>query len=82
LRVKHFDPETWTKVSPEIEPDAKRFELELMPKNSVLLSRKLDFLEDTEFKEGETKSFLVVAVLNLHSVNVKSNMFSIKVKAK
>jgi hypothetical protein len=82
LEVKHFDPETWTKVAPKTEANARRFELELMPKNSVLLAKKLDFLEDLQLKEGETKSFLVVAVLNLHSVNVRSNMFSIKVETK
>ena len=82
LRVKKFIPEKWTKVSPKIADKALRFELELMPKNSVLISRKLDFFGDLKLKNGETKKFLMVAELNLHSVKVRSSMFSIEVRQK
>ncbi|MCK4982939.1 MAG: hypothetical protein KAS17_08450 [Victivallaceae bacterium] len=82
LRVKKFIAENWTKVSPKIEDKALRFELVLMPKNSVLVTRKLDFLKDLKLKKGETKKFLMLAELNLHSVKVRSSMFSIEVKQK
>ena len=80
LRVKKFIAENWTKVSPKIENNALRFELVLMPKNSVLVTKKLDFLKDIKLKKGETKKFLMLAELNLHSVKVRSSMFSIEVK--
>lgn len=82
LRVKKFITKNWTKVSPKVEDKALRFELVLMPKNSVLVTRKLDFLKDLKLKKGETKKFLMLAELNLHSVKVRSSMFSIEVKQK
>ena len=82
LRVKKFIPKNWTKVSPKAEDKALRFELVLMPKNSVLVTKKLDFLKGLKLKKGETKKFLMLAELNLHSVKVRSSMFSIEVKQK
>lgn len=82
LRVKKFIPENWTKISPKIADKAMRFELVLMPRNSVLITIKLDFLKDIKLKKGETKKFLMLAELNLHSVKVRSSMFSIEVKQK
>jgi len=79
LRVKKFIAKNWTKVSPKVEAKALRFELVLMPKNSVLITRELDFLKDITLKKGETKKFLMLAELNLHSVKVRSSMFSIEV---
>ena len=82
LRVKKFIPEQWTKVSPDIKNEKLRFELILMPKTSVLITRKLDFLKDIKLKKGESRKFLMVAELNLKSVDVRSSMFSIEVKQK
>jgi hypothetical protein len=82
LRVKKFIAKNWTKVSPKVEDKALRFELVLMPKNSVLVTKKLDFLKGLKLKKGETKKFLMLAELNLHSVKVRSSMFSIEVKQK
>jgi hypothetical protein len=82
LRVKKFIAKNWTKVSPKVEDKALRFELVLMPKNSVLVTKKLDFLKELKLKKGETKKFLMLAELNLHSVKVRSSMFSIEVKQK
>lgn len=80
LKIKKFEPADWTRVSPEIQGPARRYQLELMPKNFVLISRKIDFFKDTELKKGETKKFLMLAELNLQSVSVRSSMFSIEVK--
>jgi len=82
LRVKKFVPEKWTKVSPDIKKEKLRFELILMPKTSVLVTRKLDFLKDLKLKKGESRKFLMLAELNLKSVDVRSSMFSIEVKQK
>ena len=82
LRVKKFIAENWTKVTPETKGKGRRFELVLMPKNSVIIAKKLDFLKDLNLKKGETKKFLVLAELNLKSVKVRSSMFSIEVKQK
>jgi len=82
LRVKKFIAKNWTKVSPKTDNKALRFELVLMPKNSVMISKKLDFLKDLKLKKGESKKFLVLAELNLKSVKVRSRMFSIEVKQK
>jgi len=82
LRVKKFIPKNWTKISPDIKDKPLRFELVLMPKNSVIISKKLDFLKDLKLKEGESKKFLMLAELNLNSVKVRSSMFSIEVKQK
>jgi hypothetical protein len=82
LRVKKFIPKDWTKVTPKIENEALRFRLELLPRNSVLITKKLDFLNDLKPPKGKTKRFLMVAELNLHSVKVRSKMFSIEVKQK
>lgn len=82
LRVKKFIAENWTMVTPELKGKGRRFELVLMPKNSVIIAKKLDFLKDINLKKGETKKFLVLAELNLKSVKVRSSMFSIEVKQK
>jgi hypothetical protein len=82
LRVKKFIAKNWTKVTPEMKGEKLRFELVLMPKTSVLISKKLDFLKDIKLKSGESKKFLMVAELNLKSVNVRSSMFSIELKRK
>jgi len=82
LRVKKFIAKNWTKLSPETEKVPLRFELILMPKNSVLITKKLDFLKDIKLKKGESKKFLILAELNLKSVKVRSSMFSIEVKQK
>jgi hypothetical protein len=80
LKIHKFDPAGWTKITPKIEGRGRRYQLELMPKNSVLVAKKLDFLKDIELKKGETKKFLILAELNLQSVSVRSSMFSIEVK--
>lgn len=80
LRVKKFIAKNWTKVNPEIKNKALRFELVLMPKNSVIIIKQLDFLKDIKLKKGETRKFLMLAELNLKSVRVRSSMFSIEVK--
>lgn len=82
LSVTKFIAKNWTKVSPKVGDKALRFELVLMPKNSVLVTKKLDFLKGLKLKKGETKKFLMLAELNLHSVKVRSSMFSIEVKQK
>jgi hypothetical protein len=82
LRVKKFVPKHWTKISPEIKGKGLRFELVLMPKNSVLITKNLDFLKDIKLKKGETRKFLMLAELNLTSIKVRSSMFSIEVKQK
>ena len=82
LRVKKFIAKNWTKVSPEIKGTGRRFQLVLMPKNSVIIAKQLDFLKDINLKKGKTKKFLVVAELNLKSVKVRSSMFSIEIKQK
>ncbi len=82
LRVKKFIPEQWTKVVPEIKDEKLRFELILMPKTSVLITKKLDFLKDLKLKKGESRKLLMVAELNLKSVSVRSSMFSIEIKQK
>ena len=82
MKVRRFIPSEWQKVTPEIKGQARRFQLELMPKNSVLVTRKLDFLEDIKVPEGKTRRFLMLAELNLTSVKVRSSMFSIEVKQK
>lgn len=82
LRVTKFIAKDWTKVSPEMKGKDLRFELVLMPKTSVLISRKINFLKNIKFKKGESKKFLMVAELNLKSVKVRSSMFSIEVKQK
>ncbi|MFA6716352.1 MAG: hypothetical protein WCS27_13310 [Victivallaceae bacterium] len=80
LKIKKFEPAEWKKVSPEIKDKARHYQLELMPKNSVLVSKNLDFFKDVDLQKGETKKFLMLAELNLHSVNVRSSMFSIEIK--
>lgn len=82
MKVRRFNPSEWQKVTPEIKGQARRFQLELMPKNSVLVTRKLNFLKDIEIPEGKTRRFLMLAELNLTSVKVRSSMFSIEVKQK
>ena len=82
LKVRRFVPSEWQKITPEIKGQARRFELELMPKNSVLITRKLDFLKDIKLPEGKTRRFLMLAELNLTSVKVRSSMFSVEVKQK
>ncbi len=82
LQVKRFVAKNWTKITPKVEDIALRFELELLPKNSVLIVKKLDFLSKLNLKKGETKRFLMVAELNLSSVEVRSSMFSIEIKQK
>ena len=82
LRVKKFIAKNWTKVTPEMKGKKLRFELVLMPKTSVLISKKLNFLKDIKLEKGESKRFLMVAELNLKSVNVRSSMFSIEIKQK
>ena len=82
LRVKKFVAKDWTKVKPEMKGKDLRFELVLMPKTFVLIQRKINFLKDIKLKKGESRKFLMVAELNLKSVNVRSSMFSIEVKQK
>jgi hypothetical protein len=82
LKVRRFIPSEWEKVSPEIKGQARRFELVLMPKNSVLITRRLDFLKDIKLPKGTPRRFLMLAELNLTSVKVRSSMFSIEVKQK
>ena len=79
LDVKNFVAKEWTKISPVIKDKGLRFELVLMPRNSVLITKNLDFLGKLNLKPGEKKRFLVLAELNLHSVRVRSSMFSVEV---
>jgi hypothetical protein len=80
--VKKFVAKNWEKVTPSIKDKGLRFELELMPKNSVLIAKNLDFLKDINLKKGEKKRFLMVAELNLNSIKLRSSMFSVEVKQK
>ena len=81
LKVKKFIAKNWTKVSPDTKNTALRFELVLMPKNSVIITKQLDFLKD-KLKKSESKKFLMLAELNLKSVTVRSSMFSVEIKQK
>ncbi|MDD5697938.1 MAG: hypothetical protein PHH77_04915 [Victivallaceae bacterium] len=82
LRVRRFVPAEWTKIVPKTGDRALRFELTLMPKNSVLITKGLDFMNSLKLKPGENSKFLMVAELNLRSVKVSSSMFSIEMKPK
>ena len=82
IKVKKFIPKYWKKSIPKVEDTPRRFELVLMPNNSVLISRKLDFLQDMKLEKGKKKRLMMVVELNLKSVKVRSKIFSVVIEKK
>ncbi|MCP3968287.1 MAG: hypothetical protein GY750_15750 [Lentisphaerae bacterium] len=81
-KMVKFDYKTWKRWIPPMKTKTERFQLELMPGNAALIMTSMTFLDDLKLKAGETTRMLVVAELNLTSVDVRSMPFIVVIHKK
>ncbi|QSH41567.1 hypothetical protein P0136_07355 [Lentisphaerota bacterium ZTH] len=77
-----FDRKTWKCWIPPMKKKTERFQLELMPGNAALIMTTMSFLDDLKPEDGKAARVLVVAELNLTSVNVRTMQFIVAVQKK
>ena len=77
--IKQFKPEEWTCLKTEFDKEPFRFQLVLNPGNSVLISRKLDFISKLP-PDAPSQKIFVRGMLNLKSLPLKSQTAVITIK--
>lgn len=70
----------WIRVSPAIKEPIRRMTLELAPGNSVLMEKKLEFIENIKTGSIASQDYLMYFELTLESFQAKSNIIKITVK--
>lgn len=81
-KYEQFVEKEWKCLKPQVKENPRRSALQLNPNNSVFVEKELDLSKEvtqTELAKGG-KKFYLIAVLNLNSLNMRTQPVVIKVK--
>lgn len=77
--MKKPDPEAWIELSFELKKPVLHYPLTLLPGNQALISKNLAFIEKLQVSPGKMRRYFVQGVLNLKSLDLKSDVYVIQV---
>lgn len=77
--MKKPDPSAWIELTNELKKPVLHYPLTLLPGNQALIGKKLDFIEKIQVSPGKMRRYFVQGVLNLKSLNLKSEIYIIQV---
>ena len=80
-KLEKFNSKDWILVDHDIKQPPNRFELVMLPKNSVLVDKNLPFVKAAGEDKPTVKRgrYYLIAELNLNSVDVRSKPIVISI---